>query len=382
MIPTEDPRVPLEENPDEPLVESGRSYHHHHTPRRGSRPGDRYVRVIRTVDLGIQPSGSGYYVARLTQPRTRFGRWMRSVRRVIIGKPLTTAEGVHERLSKTKALAVFSSDALSSVAYASQEALVILALAGAAALSYIWPISLGIAVLLAIVVLSYRQTVAAYPGGGGAYIVAKDTLGTTPSLIAAASLLTAYVLTVAVSVSAATAAITSALPGVFAYRVWLSVIAIILVLLANLRGVGESGTIFAIPTYAFIACMYVLIALGIASVIGIGIEAHPPRYPLDEASRNLSIVLILRAFAAGGAALTGVEAISDGVPAFKEPQANNARSTLLWMGLLLGSMFLGISYLARHFALVPNEGETIISQLARTVAGESVFSMSSRASPH
>lgn len=317
--------------------------------------------------------GSGYFVARQTEPRTRIGRGLRSVRRVVIGKPLTTAEGAHERLSKVKALAVFSSDALSSVAYASQEALVILALAGATALAYIWPISIGIVLLLAIVVLSYRQTVAAYPGGGGAYIVAKDNLGTIPSLIAAASLLIAYVLTVAVSVSAATAAITSAMPEAFDYRVWISIAAIVLVMLANLRGISESGTIFAIPTYAFISCMFVLIALGLLSAAGIGIDANPPHYDVDEASRDLGIVLVLRAFAAGGAALTGVEAISDGVPAFKEPQAKNASTTLLWMGVLLGTMFLGISYLARHFNLVPTEEETIISQLARTLAGESVF---------
>ncbi|RIK45909.1 MAG: amino acid permease [Chloroflexi bacterium] len=298
---------------------------------------------------------------------------MRAVRRVIIGRPLTTAEGSHERLSKVKALAVFSSDALSSVAYASQEALVILALAGAAALSLVWPISLGVAVLLAIVVASYRQTVAAYPGGGGAYIVAKDNLGTTPSLIAAASLLIAYVLTVAVSVSAATAAITSALPSTFDYRVWISIGAIVLVMLANLRGISESGTIFAIPTYAFILCMFTLIALGLLASLDILIEANPPRYELEDASRDLSIVLVLRAFAAGGAALTGVEAISDGVPAFKEPSAKNAAQTLVWMGLLLGTMFLGISFLARHFHLVPSEEETIVSQLARTLAGESAF---------
>lgn len=331
------------------------------------------MQVIRSSDLSIQPVGARYYIARQTEPRTRFGRWMRSVRRVLIGRPLTTAEGVHERLSKVKALAVFSSDALSSVAYASQEAMVILALAGAAALTYVWPISLAIVALLAIVILSYRQTVAAYPGGGGAYIVAKDNLGTIPSLVAAASLLTAYVLTVAVSVSAATAAVTSALPGTFDYRVWISIGAIVLVMLANLRGISESGTIFAIPTYAFITCMFTLIGLGLLAVAGVGVEANPPRYELDEATRDLSIVLILRAFAAGGAALTGVEAISDGVPAFKEPAAQNARTTLAWMGVLLGSMFLGISFLARHFHLVPSEEETIVSQLARTLAGESVF---------
>lgn len=284
-----------------------------------------------------------------------------------------SSEAEHERLSKVKALAVFSSDALSSVAYATQEILIVLLIAGAGSMVYSWPIAIGIAILLGIVIFSYRQTVVAYPGGGGAYIVSKDNLGTYPSLVAAAALLIDYILTVSVSVSAGVAAITSAFPGMFDYRVYVGVGAIAIVLLLNLRGVSESGTIFSIPTYAFIACMFVLIALGMAAVLGFGFGINEVETHGEFGSQELTLFLILRAFAAGCTALTGVEAISDGVPAFKEPAARNAATTLLLMGGILAAMFLGITYLANFFDLVPNEEETIISQLARTLVGEGPF---------
>lgn len=341
---------------------------------RGTRPGDRYVRVVRREDMPAQKLGERRYQARVRPPRSPVGRSLAAVRRVMIGRPLTTEQGVHQRLSKTKALAVFSSDALSSVAYATQEILIILLLAGTVALGNVIPISIGIALLLGIVIMSYRQTVMAYPGGGGAYIVAKHNLGTYPSLVAAAALLIDYVLTVAVSVSAGVAAITSALPDLRAWRVEIGIAAIVVILVLNLRGVAESGTIFSIPTYAFVGCMVVLISLGIAEVLGVGFGTHAvERVEPESAAQGLTLFLILRAFAAGCTALTGVEAISDGVPAFKEPAARNAATTLAMMGLILGAMFLGISFLASHFDLIPNEDETIISQLARTLAGGSIF---------
>lgn len=317
--------------------------------------------------------GRGHYIAHEAPPTSRHGRAARKLRRAVIGKPLTSDEAAHERLSKTKALAVFSSDALSSVAYATQEILIVLLIAGTGSLGNSWPIAIGIAALLGIVIFSYRQTVAAYPGGGGAYIVAKDNLGTYPSLVAAAALLVDYVLTVAVSISAGVAAITSAFPSMFDYHVYLAVSAVVIVLLLNLRGVSEAGSIFAVPTYAFIACMFTLVGLGMASVLGFGLEANEIELTGDIGTQELTLFLILRAFAAGCTALTGVEAISDGVPAFKKPEAKNAATTLLWMGGILATMFLGITYLANHFSLIPNEEETIISQLARTLIGDGPF---------
>jgi amino acid transporter len=331
------------------------------------------VRIVRSRDLPVKRIAGDHYIAPDIQPRTRVGRSYRRLRRVLIGRPLATAEAENERLGKAKALAVFSSDALSSVAYATQEMMIILALAGAAALTWSLPLGVGIVILLAIVVASYRQTVQAYPSSGGAYVVARENLGLYPGLTAASALLVAYVLTVAVSVSAAAEAVISAFPTWRDYRVELAVVAVLFVMIANLRGVSESGTIFSIPTFLFIGSMFVLIGLGLASVLGAGVEARPPRYEPEDASRDLTIVLLARAFAAGGAALTGVEAISNGVSAFKQPQARNAATTLVWMGALLGAMFLGVTWLAHHYALVPSEDETIVSQLARTLVGQSPF---------
>ena len=314
-----------------------------------------------------------YYVAGPTEPESTAGRLYQRVRRLVIGTPLRTSQAIHERLTKVQALAVFSSDALSSTAYATEEILLVLMLAGAAAYDYVVPIGIAIAALLTIVVFSYRQTIHAYPQGGGAYIVTKDNLGTRPSLLAASALLTDYILTVAVSISAGVAAITSAAPATRPYVVELAVAAIILIMLANLRGIRESGTIFAIPTYVFIVCMIALLALGFAAWLGLGIEAEPVSRVAESAAQPVTLFLILRAFASGSAALTGVEAISDGVPAFKEPQAENASKTLVAMGLILGSLFLGITLLSWHFHLVPTEGETLVSQLARTVVGRSPF---------
>jgi amino acid transporter len=296
------------------------------------------------------------------------------LKRLFVGQPLATEALAHERLSKRIALAVFSSDALSSVAYATEAILIALAVAGAAALEMVTPIAIGIAALLITVAFSYRQTIIAYPQGGGTYIVSRENLGTTPSLVAASSLLIDYILTVAVSMSAAVAAITSAVERLEPYRVELAVGLIGVVTLANLRGVKESGRIFAVPTYLFIVSTFALIGAGLYQVIaGQVVEAPPPEIAHIPAEiHTLSLFLLLRAFAAGCTALTGIEAIADGVPAFKQPEARNASITLVIMVVILCTMFLGITVLADAYHIIPDgspEPETANSQLARAIFG-------------
>ncbi|MBI4491616.1 MAG: APC family permease [Chloroflexi bacterium] len=303
------------------------------------------------------------------QPRGRVGRVLGALKQALIGEPLATERLVHERLTKVKALAVLSSDALSSSAYATEEILRVLVLAGAAALSLTLPIAFAIALLLVIVATSYRQTIKAYPQGGGSYIVTKDNLGTWPSLVAGSALLIDYVLTVAVSISAGVAAITSALPELGPYAVELAVAFIVLITLVNLRGVRESGTIFALPTYLFIGMAFLMVGLGLARLATEGpadLSAAAGHLPVQE---PLTLFLVLRAFASGNAALTGTEAISDGVPAFQPPEWKNARITLTWMAGILGVLFLGISVLALQFAVLPSEQETVVSQLGRLAFG-------------
>ena len=287
------------------------------------------------------------------------------IRRLLIGRPLPTRQLAHERLNKIQGLAVFSSDALSSSAYATEEIFLALMVAGPAALVYAWPISIGITTVLAIVAFSYYQTIHAYPSGGGSYIVARSNLGVWPGLVAASSLLIDYVLTVSVSVSAGVAAVTSALPSLLTYRVTLGLAAVAIIAIINLRGVRESGTIFSVPTYFFISMMLVMLTLGLSRALGE--PPSPPHLPPDGAYQPLHLMLLLRAFASGSAAMTGVEAISNGVQAFRPPESRNAGITLIWMAVILGTLFLAITYLARHFGLVPTEHETIVSQLARTV---------------
>src|SRR5438067_2176289 len=294
------------------------------------------------------------------------------LKRLFVGTPLPTAQSRHERLSKRTALAVFASDALSSVAYATEEILLMLVTAGAAALAFSVPIGVAISVLIAVVASSYRQTILAYPHGGGAYIVTKDNLGTLPSLVAGAALLVDYVLTVAVSVAAGIAAVTSAVPWLFRYRVILCVAAVAIVAIANLRGIRESGKLFAAPTYLFVGSMFALVVYGAAGAI-FDFLGEAPYQPHPPGLDGISIFLILRAFASGCAALTGVEAVSDGIPAFKPPEARNARIVLGWLGLILVSLFMGITFLARHYHLTPMVEETIVSQLARQIFGESLF---------
>ncbi len=294
----------------------------------------------------------------------RFSR----LKRLFVGIPLPTAQARHERLGKATALAVFASDALSSVAYATEEILLVLILAGTIALSYSLPIGVAIALLIAIVISSYRQTIHAYPQGGGAYIVSKDNLGTSAGLIAGAALLIDYVLTVAVSVAAGIAALTSAVPFLFRYRVALCVLAVVAIAMANLRGLRESGNLFATPTYLFIASLGALIVYGGLGAVFNFIPAapyakHPPGL------EGVGLFLILRAFSSGCTALTGVEAVSDGVPAFKSPESHNARIVLSWLGAVLVVLFLGITFLAYDFGIVPRPDETVVSQLARHVFG-------------
>ena len=293
-----------------------------------------------------------------------------TLRSWFIGRPLSTADAPHQTIGKAVGLAVFASDALSSTAYATQEILVILAAAGTMAFGIVFPISIAIVILLGIVTISYEQTIHAYPDGGGAYIVARDNLGEFPALIAGAALLTDYVLTVSVSIASGVAQITSAFPTLYDYRVWLSVGFILFVMIINLRGVKESGTAFAIPTYFFVILMFVAVGTGlfrlfVTSTLGIVID--PPELEMLEGVSTVTPFMILHAFASGTTALTGVEAISNGITAFKEPRSKNAGITLIWMSLILGCLFLGISYLAKEVGVIPSESETVISQLARTV---------------
>ena len=295
-----------------------------------------------------------------------------TLKRKLIGTPLRTAEAFNERLSKFAALAIFSSDALSSVAYATEEILLVLILAGSAALSKSWPIALAIAFLLLIVTTSYRQTIHAYPSGGGAYVVAKENLGVYPGLIAAAALLIDYVLTVSVSVAAGVAAITSALPILYPHRVSMGVFFIALITLANLRGVKESGRIFSIPTYLFIVSFAVMIGVGLAQHFFFG-EGNAAAQDLVAPAQDLTLFLLLRAFASGCTALTGVEAISNGIQAFKYPESRNASVTLTWMAGILFTLFLGVTILSQLHHVVPRQGETLVSQLARDIFGTGFF---------
>ena len=293
---------------------------------------------------------------------------LNALKRLFVGQPLPTAQARHERLSKTTGLAVFASDNLSSVAYATEEILRVLVLAGTAALSLAMPIGLAIAVVIAIVINSYRQTIAAYPQGASDYIVAKDNLGTPPGLIAGGALLIDYTLTVAVSVSAGIAALTSAFPVLFPYRVALCIGAIALIGIGNLRGVRESGKLFALPSYLFIAGFVALIGVGFGRYLFHGAPAATATGAAAVAG-DLTAFLVLRAFASGAVALTGIEAVADGVTAFKPPEVKNARIVLATLGTIMIALFVGTTALATTYGVVPAEHETVVSQLAWRVFG-------------
>jgi amino acid transporter len=302
------------------------------------------------------------------------------LKQILFGRPLASDRLEHERLSKKTGLAVLSSDNISSVAYATEQTLIVLAVLGTAALSYVVPISAVIVGLVVLVALSYRQTIFAYPQGGGSYTVAKDNLGTTFGLIAAASLLTDYILTVSVSISSGIAAITSAYPSLIPHAVALGLASIVLLMAINLRGVRESGMAFSVPTYVFIVMMLGLIVTGIYRGI-MGHETAPSAGPVRVDAVSVAhagiggpvgfalVFLILRGFAEGCVAITGTEAISNGVSAFKSPSAKNAATTLGWMAVILATFFMGTSYLARHYAVMPTPNETILSQLGHHIFG-------------
>jgi amino acid transporter len=348
-------------------------------PLRGRKVGDRRVRIERPNSAFFRYTGPGQLTARpaANLPKTTIGRTWARVKAVAIGRPLASGEEIDERLSKTKALAVFSSDAISSSAYASEEILRILVLAGGVAVAWSLEVALAIAALLVIVTTSYRQVCHAYPSGGGAYAVARANLGVPVALLAAAALLFDYVMTVAVSIAAGIAATTSVVPELLPYRAALAILATILLAVANLRGIRESGNIFAIPTYLYVAGALALIGVGLARVVTGDPSATfqtPIVAPPEGGFQVLSVLLIVRAFAFGSVALSGTEAITNGVPAFKPPEPRNAANTMTAMGLLLGTIFVGVSILSYAFGIVPDPAEkvTLIAQVSRHVYGDGV----------
>ncbi len=302
-----------------------------------------------------------------------------AAKRLLVGRPLESTQAPHQRLSKKVALAVFSSDAVASSAFATQEILhVLVPVLGMAAIGYLGPLSVLVVVLLAIVVFSYRQTIAAYPNGGGSYIVSKDNLGTGPGLVAGASLLVDYTLTVAVSIAAGTAAITSAIEPLRGHQVLTALVLLAALTIANLRGLRESGRLFAPPTYGYIAVMVVFIAVGLFKTTFGNLGPLPVNESsLDEFTQNgallgtASLFLLMRAFSSGAIALSGVEAISNGVPAFRPPETRNAATTLTWTGAILAVLFVGVAALALQLQPTLSEDQTILSIMGRAVFGES-----------
>ena len=342
---------------------------------RGRLPGSRYVRIVTPKGGDFRHRAPGYLVAeeRVLEGGGPAGRVLGSLRTLLIGPRLRSEQELEERVGIFKGLAVFASDNISSAAYATEEIMRVLLLAGAGALALTMPVTIGIVVVLAIVVTSYQQTIRAYPNGGGSYIVASDNLGPVSGLVAAGALLTDYVLTVAVSIAAGVAALTSIFPGLFDVRVTIGVLFVALLCLGNLRGIRESATIFAAPTYVYLGAMFGLLGYGIF----LAATSHLPSYvpPADWIATGtgeaLGLVLLLRAFAAGSVALTGTEAVSNGVPAFAPPEPHRAQRVLILMGLCFGSIFLGVSFLSGQLGIVPDptEQETVVSQLTRTIVG-------------
>ena len=340
---------------------------------RGQKLGNRRVRVERPQSQYFRYTPTGALEARpkAHEERGALARFRATGRHVLFGRPLASTEEIGERLSKFKALAIFSSDAISSSAYATEEILRVLIVTGAVAFTLSLEVAIAIGILLAVVSTSYRQIGYAYPNGGGAYAVSKENLGRWAALIAAAALLVDYVLTVAVSTSSAVAQITSALPELLAWTVPLGVFFIVLMTLGNLRGIRESGNIFAFPTYLFVGSALLMIALGAYRILfeGAGVEAVNPVPGAPSPLQAVTILLVLRAFASGSVALTGVEAVANGVPAFKPPESRNAAQTLTIMAVLLGTLFIGITFLADNFAIVPNDDVTVVAQVAGMVFG-------------
>jgi amino acid transporter len=340
--------------------------------RPGRKPGDRRIRVDRPEAQFFRYAGGGTMVAKTTAivPTSRLGRLGYGVRRVVFGRVLSTEEELEQRLPKWKALPTFSSDVMSSVAYASEASLFTLAVAGSTAFGYLMPISILIVGLLFVVTFSYRQTIRAYPNGGGSYIVAHANLGVLPGLIAAASLLVDYVLTVAVSVSSGVYNIAAALPFLAGAEVPIIVVSILLVMAINLRGLRESGTVFALPTYVFLGIMVLLVGVGVVrTALGEHLVA-PATVPYSTPFEGLGLLVLMRAFADGCSAMTGTEAVANGVPAFKPPEWKNAQQTMLVVSVLLAVMYLGMSWLAGVTGAVPsgaNPPDSILSQVGAAV---------------
>lgn len=347
-------------------------------PLPGRKLGDRRVRVDRPHAPYFRWSGTGQLTARAaaSRPTTPTGRWIAAVKALFLGRPLASDEEIGERLGKRKALAIFSSDAISSSAYATEEILRVLVLGGAAFLAFGLEVSIAIAALLAIVAFSYRQVCLAYPTGGGSYSVSKANFGRHASLVAAAALLIDYVMTVAVSTSSAVEQIVAAFPALHPEKVLIGVVAIGLITIGNLRGVREAGNIFAVPTYLFVGSALLMIAIGTFRIVVLGERGE---FPAELAAQSIETtqaavaLLLLRAFASGAVALTGTEAIATGVPAFKPPEARNAAATLTVMAVLLGTLFVGITFLAVNFGAVyvgGQDAQTVIAQVARRVWGD------------
>jgi len=337
----------------------------------GSLPGNIYTRIHRhTRDFEAVEPGMVRATLHANQSQSGLGRALDMATRVLFGNRLSVAAFAHERLTKVKALAVLSSDAISSVAYATEQILLVLLAVGSASFWISLPVGCAIVALMVIVGISYRQTIRAYPRGGGSYIVAKDNLGDLPGLIAAAALMTDYTLTVAVSVASGIAAMVSAYPSLAHARVALGVACIVLIGLGNLRGIREAGTLFAVPTYAFVLGMYLLIGKGLWD-LATGHAQLSTALPVP-ATQGVALFLILRAFSNGCSAMTGVEAISDGVPAFQPPEWKNARTTLSWMVGILATIFLGVTFLAHQYGVQPDPtgAETLLSRLARLIVGD------------
>jgi amino acid transporter len=341
--------------------------------RKGRRPGDRYVRVTPRSRQPFRPVREGEYVATelAIRPRSLFESLLTGAKRVGLGAPLATSRLMEQRLGKVQALAVMASDNLSSSAYATEEILRVLLLAGTGALTASLPIAATIAALVVVVAISYTQVIRAYPGGGGSYVVAKQNLGALAGRVAGASLIVDYTLTVAVSTAAGVAAITSAIPEAHAYRVPLAVALVAAITWLNLRGVRESARVLAVPTYVFILSFVALLATGFVRMgLGHDLSASPGPNPLQEGGHMLGLFLILRAFSSGAAALTGIEAVSNGVPSFKPPEARNASITLAWMAGILVVFFLGLTALAHQLEVAPSETKTVVAQVAESVFGK------------
>jgi amino acid transporter len=345
--------------------------------RRGQRPGDRVVRIVRPPEFK-RTRGGFVLTEQALESKGGIGRVWANVRRALIGRRLATAEEHTERVSKKIGLAIFASDNISSSAYATEETMRVLALAGVSAVAALTlPLTVAIVVILAIVVLSYVQVIKAYPNGGGSYVVAKENLGVVPGLVAGSALLVDYFLTVSVSVAAGVAAVTSAFPDLHPMRVAIAVALVVLLTIGNLRGIREAGNIFAAPTYVYVVAIFGLIAMGFWRILAGDVPAAPPpieSFPL-EATQPLTLLLLLRAFASGSVALTGTEAVANGVQAFKAPEARNAQIILILMGSLFGTIFLSISFLVTSIGIQPDlsETETVLSLLARSLVGTSWY---------